>query len=308
MRAVANFSGGLGSWAASKLAAVEYGPANLTLLFADTLVEDADLYRFLIDGACNVFGLPTPAALTGMADKLPAVNEDTMPARKVALAELRVTATTYLGGRLVWLADGRTPWEVFRDERFLGNSRADPCSKILKRELLDRWFEANCERPTTRCVVGLGLWERARFDGNGEKLGLRRRMAAKGWTFVAPLIDHRPVIDRPDLPRMAEAEGLDPSRAYDDGFGHDNCAGVCVKGGQAHWRKMYLRRRPEFDYAERQENGLRNLLGDVSMMADRKGGKKIPLPLSEFRKRLEAGQTGELFGGEPCGCFTGEDT
>lgn len=49
-----------------------------------------------------------------------------------------------LPAKLVRIADGRDIWQVFRDERFLGNSRVDPCSKILKRELADRWIAEHC--------------------------------------------------------------------------------------------------------------------------------------------------------------------
>ena len=38
------------------------------------------------------------------------------------------------------IADGRTPWEVFEDVKFIGNSRIDPCSQILKRELIKKWI------------------------------------------------------------------------------------------------------------------------------------------------------------------------
>jgi hypothetical protein len=300
VRIVGNFSGGLGSWAAAKLAGVD------TLLFADTLVEDDDLYRFLLDAACNVFSLPARGMnLLREVRSIPPVTD--MPARRDRLEYLRSWANAYFCGRLVWLAEGRTPWEVFRDERFLGNSKADPCSKILKRQLLDRWFEANCPRPTTRCVVGLGWWERHRFEGRSGKPGLRDRMAAKGWTFVAPLIDHKPTLDKHDIRAWAEREGLEVSRAYDDGFDHDNCGGECVKAGQSHWLKMLTLRPDRYGHAEGQENALRGLLGDVAMMTERKAGKKIPLPLTEFRRRVEAREELSLVGGAPCGCFTGED-
>lgn len=54
-------------------------------------------------------------------------------------------AAANVGGELVRIADGRTLWDVFRDERFLGNSRVDPCSKILKRKMADRWIAEHCD-------------------------------------------------------------------------------------------------------------------------------------------------------------------
>jgi 3'-phosphoadenosine 5'-phosphosulfate sulfotransferase (PAPS reductase)/FAD synthetase len=53
-RHVVMFSGGIGSWAAAKRVAERHGTSTLTLLFTDTLIEDADLYRFLVDAAENV--------------------------------------------------------------------------------------------------------------------------------------------------------------------------------------------------------------------------------------------------------------
>lgn len=50
------FSGGVTSWGAAKRVAERFGTENLTLLFTDTNIEDADLYRFLREGAENVGG------------------------------------------------------------------------------------------------------------------------------------------------------------------------------------------------------------------------------------------------------------
>lgn len=331
IQAVANFSGGLGSWYAAKLAGRTYGLDNLTLLFADTLMESDGLYRFLPDATADVFGHPrvTPG-VRDLIDATPPIRADMTEAdwsaRKDHLATVRATVMGWFfdraarRSRLVWLADGRTPWEVFADESFLGNSRVDPCSKILKRQLLDQYIGKRFDQNNSVCVVGVGRWERHRFEGqwvnrrkNGEivrewKPGLRDRMKAKGWTFVAPLIDHNPAIDRYDLPRLADEAGLEVSSAYDDGFSHDNCGGECVKGGQSHWAMMYRLRRDRFDHAERRENELRARLGNVSMMADRRGGAgKRPLPLAEFRQRLEAGEPCETTGGAPCACFFSDE-
>jgi hypothetical protein len=94
------FSSGAGSWAAAKRVAEQHGTEGLVLLFADTLIEDEDNYRFLDEAAANIGVQPTT------------------------------------------VAEGRDPWQVFFDVRFLGNTRIDPCSRVLKRELLRAWLEA----------------------------------------------------------------------------------------------------------------------------------------------------------------------
>jgi PP-loop superfamily ATP-utilizing enzyme len=48
-RVVVQLSGGIPSWVTARLCCERYGQDNVTLLFADTLIEDEDLYRFLAD-------------------------------------------------------------------------------------------------------------------------------------------------------------------------------------------------------------------------------------------------------------------
>lgn len=48
------FSGGIGSWATAKRVAAQHGTDGLVLLFADTKMEDEDLYRFIDEAAANV--------------------------------------------------------------------------------------------------------------------------------------------------------------------------------------------------------------------------------------------------------------
>ncbi len=54
---VLNFSGGVGSFWAGERLIRRHGPENVTLLFADVLIEDPDLYRFLAE-ASDYLGVP----------------------------------------------------------------------------------------------------------------------------------------------------------------------------------------------------------------------------------------------------------
>ena len=112
-RHVVMFSGGIGSWATAKRVASLHGTQDMVLLFADTLIEDEDLYRFIDEAASNI-GVP-----------------------------------------LTRIADGRTPWAVMRDERIIGNSRIDPCSRILKRKLLEKWRDENCAVDDAVIYIGI---------------------------------------------------------------------------------------------------------------------------------------------------------
>ena len=307
-RVVAKVSGGVGSWCAARRWVDEHfweGGKNdpeLTLVFTDTLCEDQDAYRFLIEGAANVFGVYPPPGSVPEIDDFPAWED--RAAYKAFVLGLAAQTMRWLPG-LQWLSDGRDPWDVYEAERFLGNSRADPCSKILKRKVADRWLAQNCDPAATQVIVGLDYEEIERFEGDGKsRKGLRATAAEAGWTFIAPLCDQPYWSWQRRIERVRNARLWVP-RLTQLGFAHNNCGGFCCKGGQGHW-KLMLRTFPErYAYAEAREQQIRDLLGDVSMLTDRRGGDgKKPLTLAALRERdltqLEMADLGA------CGCFFGD--
>ena len=301
-RYIEMWSSGVGSWAAAKRRVAAVGVEPITLLFADTLIEDEDNYRFLIEGAASILGASLPRQFIPPIDSFPPIWEP--EARALFLRGLAAETMELLPG-FVWLIEGRTPWQVFFDERFLGNSRVDPCSKILKRQMADRWLAENCDPAVTIVDVGIDWSEAHRFDdGNGG--GLRPRRAAAGWVYEAPLTEP-PYHTKQDVFRLVAAEGLRRPRLYDEGHSHANCGGWCVKAGHAQAANL-LRRRPEiYRYHEGQELTIRAHLGaDVSMMTDRRGGgDKRPLTMKALRERIEAGGQIDIFDWGGCGCFSG---
>ena len=54
MKAVVMFSGGKGSFLSAKRAADRFGAHEIVLLFADTMVEDPDVYEFIAAGAAYI--------------------------------------------------------------------------------------------------------------------------------------------------------------------------------------------------------------------------------------------------------------
>ena len=255
MKRVVHFSGGIGSWAAAKRVAAKHGTADLTLLFADVRMEDADLYRFIDEAAANV------------------------------------------GGTLVRLTQGRDPWQVFFDERFLGNSRVDPCSKILKRGMLDKWIRENMKPDDSVHYLGIDWSEIHRAE--------RFSKRCAPWKFEAPMCE-KPYLDKGQMLDLLKAEGIKPPRLYEMGFPHNNCGGFCIKAGQAHFR-LLLEKMPErYAYHERREQEIRAYLGkNVSILRDRRGGnpKGIPLTLKDFRERVQKDRNEcDEFEWGGCGC------
>ena len=268
LKAVVFFSGGAGGWSAAKRTVKKYGVKNTTLLFTDTKQEDEDLYRFMEDAAKNI-GIPVTK-----------------------------------------IADGRNVWQVFHDVKMLGNSRVDPCSRVLKREPAERWLKENCDPDTTVLVFGIDWTESHRFDdGNGR--GVRPRYAKLGWPNVEAPMTEAPYLNKKEVLQWMRLEGLKPSRAYDQGLSHDNCSGGCVKAGKGHWAHL-LNVRPEV-FAEWEAN-------EIAFNAARPGKKfqtilrdqipdqpAKPLSLTDFRKRVEAGQKLDMFDIGGCGCFVGNE-
>lgn len=257
MSRVVMFSGGAASWAAARRVADEHGTDDLTLLFADTMSEDEDLYRFL-DGASTDIGVPVTR-----------------------------------------IADGRDIWQVFKDERFLGNSRVDPCSRVLKRDLTRKWLEANHDPARTVVVLGLDWTEMHRVE--------RARTAWQPWTVDAPLASP-PYRLRSELLADLEARGIRPPRLYGLGFAHNNCGGGCVKAGRSHFVQLLSVFPTRYAEWEAKEEEVRQSLGaDVSILRDRRDGETGVMTLRALREEVEAGVSQQLWEVGGCACFEEPD-
>lgn len=304
------FSAGGGSYRAAKILAAS-GPVRL--VFVDTLYEDADAYRYLIEGAADILGaqvenVPQAADFPDYrCDDVDIATYAGNPAWRAFLADLRAWAAIQIPG-LIWLVEGRDPWEVFRDGRFMGNARVDSCSRGLKRRVMDKWRRENCNRETDSFAVGIGDHEAHRFEGGKGKGGLRAHMAGSGWRYVAPLLgdpDYLPSLLYAPLEQIGPRE----PRLYGKGYRHNNCGGFCIKAGLAHWQNRFNVDRERFDYDAMMERKLREYVGTskACFLRDRRGGTTKPLSLDDFGARLEAGNA-PAYGYEPgasgCGCMT----
>lgn len=290
---IVNTSGGLASWYTAELVAREVLADKIILLFADTFIETDDTYRFLIESSAHVLGITQEKVrpLCWRALCLPPLSAITD--RKEALRELARKTMTSLPN-LQWITEGRTPWEVFYDEKFIGNSRVDLCSRILKRDFLDRWMDENCDPDNTIQYFGLDANEDHRFQR------LQERRA--GWTIRAPLIEHG--VFKEFIFEQARNINLRPSRSYALGYPHDNCSGTCVKGGQAQWKLTLLKRPQVFAYAEQEERRCMTAIGrdDIGVLRDRRGGRTKRISLAAFRQRIEANQPVDRLDWGGCGC------
>lgn len=204
--------------------------------------------------------------------------------------------SSFLGVPVTSIADGRNPWQVFKDKRFLGNSRIDPCSRILKREICKAWVE---ERYTPdQCELWFGIdWMEAHRTKNVENWW-------NPYPVKFPLVEDKTYDKNRFIATLTE-HGIDMPRLYTLGFPHNNCGGFCVKAGKAHFLHLLDKLPDVYMRHEINEIQLRtHLQKDVTILREQVGGEKRYL--KELRERAtEIAQTeeGQLdWGG--CGCFS----
>lgn len=200
----------------------------------------------------------------------------------------------FLGCGFVRLADGRNIWEVFRDVRFQGNSRIDPCSKILKREIFRQWLGEHHSPGSTTLYYGIGAHEAHRIKS------IRERWAP--YAVEAPLIDF-PLTQDQIIHRLEEID-IVPPRLYEMGFEHNNCGGFCVKTGQRQM-KLLLEVMPErYAWHEAQQDALFAEIGPHGFIRKTTDGQLAYLSLKQFRQMVERGEKVQMFEDGACACFS----
>lgn len=302
MKHLVFFSGGSASWYVANRVKQQYGKDTLHLLFTDTLIEDNDLYRFIIETAANLFDNSSErvAQLISRASELPLVHTD-MQARKEALEQLRLDTVEELP-QFHWLSEQRDVWDVFHETRFLGNSRIAPCSAQLKQRMAKRFVKPNFNPEETTLYLGIDWTEEHRTGAP------RKNWAPFPVEF--PLVDDEP-FNKIDIMRELDLQGIEPPRLYALGFAHNNCGGFCVRAGQGHFANLLEKNRELYLYHERREREFIEWIGaEVAILKRVKKGVPSPLALRQLREELDAKQTEQVdfmdLGG--CGCFVTEDS
>lgn len=183
-RIVAQFSCGAASAVATKLALADYGATHdVQILNAYLANEHVDNRRFMAD--CEVwFGRP----VTVLSDEK-------------------------YGADII---------EVFRREQFMKGQYGAPCTKLLKRRLLETWSQ-----PGDVMVFGYTAEEVDRFEDFRER--------NPGRPVIAPLIERG--LGKEDCKAMVQRAGIELPLMYRMGYDNANCIG-CVKGGEGYFRAI----------------------------------------------------------------------
>lgn len=148
--------------------------------------------------------------------------------------------------------------EVFRRRMYMAGRSGAPCTKFLKRELMDAWG-----KPDDVWVLGYTVEEQNRLDAFLDANGDRR--------VLTPLIDRG--LGKADCLAMVERAGIELPAMYRLGYKNANCIG-CVKGGEGYWNKI----RRDFPAQFEELASVQELIGPSAyLFRDRKTGERYSL-------------------------------
>lgn len=250
----------------------KYGSSNVHLVIAALAGEHDDLWR-LVDEAERRFNKPvTRVSYRPAAKGLPKYLVDAPEA--------------------MWLE----PWEIFNQVNLIGNTRRDPCSKLLKRDTLRRYILDYYPPQFTVLHVGITT------DEIDRTIAVRGHWQRLGYAVEFDLASE----DKLEQARVKALTSLDKAqRAYDllgwtpelyaqNATGHNNCGGFCVKAGKAAMARL-LMSNPDLYYyhAERERlwNDQRGTFYTVmrDQYTDKDGLRRSkPLTMYDFADRILA--------------------
>lgn len=255
-RIICTVSGGKASAWCADWTLKTYPTENIVLYFNDTHWEHPDLYRFLKD-------------LTSYWQKI--YNN---PALGIFVD-----------------SDDSTPEDVFYDTTILGSNNKPICSKVLKAERLQKFFEDG-----DTLIFGIGPEERQRMDRIINVYEKVRQTKKKSPILRFPLIETQTSSQKID--EWLKSTGVKQPHLYDIGASHNNCFCGCVRQGMKQWL-LCLEKLPDV-YAKREklEEDFRNhTKKDVHFLKE--------MTLKNLRQKYEAGKVivdkDEPFDGECIG-------
>lgn len=167
--------------------------------------------------------------------------------------------------------DGRSPEQVFIDQKMLGSNRVPLCSKILKAQRLQKFA-----RPGDILYFGIDCGElkrAARISAIYARLRIECQF---------PIIDGN--VKRAQMIADLTAVGLQIPELYARGFSHNNCYGGCVRAGVKQWTRLFHEYPEVFADRQRVEDEFNAARG--SNYSFIKGYQ-----LKDLRKRIEAKET-----------------
>lgn len=186
----------------------------------------------------------------------------------------------YLDMPLTIVKDGRTPEEVFFDERFMGNFGTAPCSKELKMKQTVIFVE-HLRSEGFEPILYFGI-------GKDEKQRAPRIAYNYSHNCLEPVECRFPLtklaLNNDILTDIIQGQwGIRRPRMYDYGFHHANCGGRCIKGGVGHYTLLYKIWPERYKDQEEMERKFRAEISDYTIL--RRNNE--PFSLAQLREEIE---------------------
>lgn len=264
MRHVVSIGGGLTSTIELPLAVIQkYGADNVDFVMCALKGEHPDTWRMV-----NWLEEKTGKRVT-LISWQPTPNIRTIKALGKAV-KYRINAPQ---------SQWRDIWDAFEARRFLGNSRIDPCSDLLKRQLIRHYIK---DHYPNGCYLHVGIT----YDERHRLKRITQNWAESGVVIKGDLVQllrHDPT---PKTERAMNLMGWIPA-LYAIGFDHNNCGGFCVKAGKAHMGRLLWYYPELYKHHEEREQEWRSRFGDVTILREVVNGVKQNITLKELRERYE---------------------
>lgn len=173
-------------------------------------------------------------------------------------------------------------WRIFNIEGMMGNSLADPCSRVLKRTTMKSYILDKYRYSDTVLHVGITKGEIDR------QLAIVQNWMKSGVQVEFDLCDVD--LKGTSAERAERILGWIP-HLYVEGHSHNNCNGFCVKAGHEQMAMLLYYDRPTYLYHEGKELEFQQKHNTAAtIMRDRKTRKGVttttPLTLRDFRLRM----------------------
>lgn len=209
----------------------------------------------------------------------------------------------FLGCRFVRLSREKTIWELFEEQKFIANSRVDICSRVLKRDLMNKeWLPANYGTPegNLSCEVHVGI----DFSEHHRLTRIQEVMSPK--IYRSLLVEKGLIVPKD----FSEQFGIRRPYLYTLGFSHNNCGSFCVKAGLGQFKLMFEKLPERYKEHEDKEQTVLAIGGKPFLKKTTKGVKRY-LSMKEYREEyLEQGKAEEDkhdIGGCACALPLGDD-
>lgn len=171
--------------------------------------------------------------------------------------------------------NGMSPEDLFYKHHAIPNSRMPFCSRVLKAEMLQKFYKDG-----DTLVFGIGADEARRATRILQVYQLIATKKKKWCTLRFPLIEEN--ITRENINAFMARTGIRPPILYEMGFTHNNCSGGCVRAGKAHWAHLLKMLPGVYAERERAENKFREKFKkDVHILKD--------ITLTDYREKIQRG-------------------